>query len=289
MTGAIVRILPRPGVRKDLRDAAARSTANVRETTQTYLSFFAQDTFKIGSRLTLRPGLRWEQQELTGVGGGYTFTDNWSPRIGATFDPTGSGRSKIFANFGRFYTQFPNDLAARGFTALASHQADYFDAALTRPIPDGVLAAGTTIHYRPSGANPAQVIPGSKSTYIQEWLAGARIRVVSRASTSASATSTATSATSWRTSRPRPWSSTTSGIARGIVFTIGNPATASRPPSTTSAPSRRSIHRYDAVELSADRALRRPLGVAGVLPLVAAVRRLTRASTGTTTTSPTRA
>lgn len=171
VTGANVRVLRDPVLGKVYQIFGAQ-TANVANTTQTYLSFFAQDTFKIGKRLTLRPGVRWEQEKLAGVGDSYTFPSSWAPRIGATFDPTGSGRAKIYANFGRFYTQFPNDLAARGLTALASHQADYYDAELTRPIPNGVLAAGSTIHYRPAGASPAPVTPGSKATYLQEWLAG---------------------------------------------------------------------------------------------------------------------
>ncbi len=92
---------------------------------QTYTSFFIQDTYQAG-RLTIRPGVRYERQHLKGVepGGGFPelcfegdtrpgagdgtgdavaceFTwNNWAPRIGATFDLTGNGRAKVFANFG---------------------------------------------------------------------------------------------------------------------------------------------------------------------------------------------
>jgi hypothetical protein len=250
-TAGVVRILPDPVFGKVYAMQGAR-TANVRATTQTYLSLFAQDTIKVGSRLTLRPGLRWEQQELTGVGGGYTFTGNWSPRVGATLDPTGSGRSKVFANFGRFYTQFPNDLAARGFTALASHQADYFDAALTRPIPDGVLAAGTAIHYRPSGANPADVIPGSESTYIQEWLAGGEYEVVRGLSLGLRYIH--------RDLRnvledmaPAAAILYDQGIARGIEFVIGNPRDGFPATLNNIGAFETPVHRYDAVELTVDR------------------------------------
>ncbi len=51
----------------------------------------------------------------------------------------GNGRSKMYANYGRFYARIPNDLAARALSADDGVQrADYFDAGLTRPIPDGV-------------------------------------------------------------------------------------------------------------------------------------------------------
>jgi hypothetical protein len=250
-TAGVVRILPDPVFGRVYAMQGAR-TANVRETSQSYLSLFAQDTIKIGNRLTLRPGVRWEQQELTGVGGGYTFTGNWSPRIGATFDPTGSGRSKLYANFGRFYTQFPNDLAARGFTALASHQADYFDAALTRPIPDGVLAAGTRVHYRPSGANPADVVPGSKSTYIQEWLAGGEYEVVRGLSLGLRYIH--------RDLRnvledmaPAAAILYDAGIARGIEFVIGNPRDGFPATLNNIGAFETPIHEYDAVEFTVDR------------------------------------
>ena len=139
-----------------------------RVTDQKYLNFFVQDTWQVGSKLTLRPGLRWERQRLVGsdnpplchvgdsrpgAGDGsgdaipceYTFDDNWSPRLGATFDIKGDGKSKIYASWGRFRSKIPNDLAARALSADAGvNRADYFDAALTRPIPDGVLAGGQT-------------------------------------------------------------------------------------------------------------------------------------------------
>lgn len=57
-----------------------------------------------------------------------TFDGNWAPRVGATFDPTGSGRMKIFGNYGWFYAKVPNDLAARALSADAGvTRADYFD------------------------------------------------------------------------------------------------------------------------------------------------------------------
>lgn len=251
VTGANISVL-RDTVLGKIYQARGVQTANVRQTTQTYLSFFAQDTFKIGNRLTLRPGVRWEQQELVGVGGSYTFTGNWAPRIGATYDPTGSGRAKIFGNFGRFYTQFPNDLAARGFTALASHQADYYDPELTRPIPDGVLAAGATVHYRPSGSAPAKVIPGSKSTYIQEWLAGGEyevfkgfnvgLRYIHRDLRNVLEDIAPAAAILYD-----------QGIATGIVFTIGNPTDGFPATLNNIGAFETAIHRYDGLELSFDR------------------------------------
>jgi hypothetical protein len=169
-TGASISVLPDPVYGKIWRVTRANLNAG-RVTNQKYLSFFAQDTWQMG-KLTLRPGVRYEQQELNGSapppnvcfegdtipgrgdGSGpakacsFKWSGNWAPRIGATYDFKGDGRSKLFASYGRFFTTIPNDLAARAMSADAGvSRGDYFDAGLTQPIPQGTVAAGVTNHY----------------------------------------------------------------------------------------------------------------------------------------------
>jgi len=186
-----------------------------RQTYQKYLSFFLQDTWTIGKKLTLRPGIRYDKQKLEGPGSGEgelpycypgapgpivdgiptgppwrpsqagegpsipctrTFDNNWGPRLGATYDIRGDGRSKLFASFGRFYVKIPNDMAARAMAADASvTRGDYYDAALTQPIPTGVLAGGTTTHLTIPGNFPAIFDLNVKSTYSQEFVGGFEI------------------------------------------------------------------------------------------------------------------
>ncbi len=144
-----------------------------RETEQQYSNFFAQDTWRVNNRLTIRPGVRYEQQTLVGNLEEFTWKNNWSPRIGVTYDPTGSGRNKIFASWGHFYARIPNDLAARALSADAGvTRGDYYDAALTQPIPQGVLAGGVTQHFTQAGLAAADFDPDSKSTYHNEVLIG---------------------------------------------------------------------------------------------------------------------
>ena len=45
------------------------------------------------------------------------LNDQWSPRIGFVWDPTQQGRSKLFANYGRYYEYIPLDLANRALSA----------------------------------------------------------------------------------------------------------------------------------------------------------------------------
>jgi hypothetical protein len=81
-----------------------------------YHAGFVQDSWNIGGRLTIRPGVRWEQQRMEGNASHYTFTGNWAPRIGVIFDPTGRRRSKFFANWGRFFERVPSDISVRSFS-----------------------------------------------------------------------------------------------------------------------------------------------------------------------------
>jgi hypothetical protein len=81
-----------------------------------YNSGFVQDAWNIGKHITLKPGLRFEQQSMHGEFLHYTFAHNWAPRIGVIIDPTGQRKSKFFANWGRFYEKIPSDISIRAFS-----------------------------------------------------------------------------------------------------------------------------------------------------------------------------
>ncbi|HEV8319160.1 MAG TPA: TonB-dependent receptor [Vicinamibacterales bacterium] len=202
-TGAQITVLPDPTYGQIYRVTRANFGPNP-NTTQQYLSFFVQDTWQMG-RLTVRPGLRYEQQDLVGgdpplchaddsrpgLGDGtgpaihcsFKWKNNWAPRIGAAYDVLGNGRSKVYGSWGRFYAKVPNDLAARSLSADAGVQrADYFDAALTRPVPNGVLAARFTEHLQLAGLHASEFDPNAKSTYQDEFLGGVEFEVLPSAS-----------------------------------------------------------------------------------------------------------
>ncbi len=177
-TGAEIDILSDPTYGQIYRVVRA-NTSNVRDTSQNYTSFFVQDSWRIGSRLTINPGLRYEHQALTGTLTDLSLGNEWGPRIGATWDPAGNGRSKVFGSWGRFYTRMPNDLAARSLSADAGvSRADYFDAALTQPIPDGTLAADTTSHFLQQGVSADVIDPSVKAMYVNEVIAGVEHEVL---------------------------------------------------------------------------------------------------------------
>ncbi len=171
-TGAEIEILPDPTFGQIYRVVRA-NTRNVADTSANYEALFAQDTWKPRSNLTINGGIRYEHQHLTGTLADVSLGNEWGPRVGATWDPTGKDRMKVYGSWGWFYTKMPNDLAARALSPDAGiSRADYFDANLTQPIPDGTPAAGTTSHFLQQGVQPDQIDPNVKAMYVNEALAG---------------------------------------------------------------------------------------------------------------------
>jgi TonB dependent receptor-like, beta-barrel len=169
-----VEVIPDPTFGQMYRVVRARFTTGP-TTTQTYQSLFVEDTWKVGNRLTVNPGLRYEQQTLNGnVLSGFALKNNWAPRLGATFEPSADGKTKVYGNWGRFYARMPNDLAARALSSeVTMTRGDYFDANLTQPIPDGTVAGGQTTHLVLSGATAGDTIDSNaKMSYIDEAVAG---------------------------------------------------------------------------------------------------------------------
>ncbi|MGH9931793.1 MAG: carboxypeptidase regulatory-like domain-containing protein [Pyrinomonadaceae bacterium] len=106
-----------------------------------YHAWYAQDTWRFNKYITGLFGLRWEQERLVGspsLAGqriGYTFTDQWAPRLGVTVDPLGRGKTKAFYNYGRFFEYIPLDLAERSLSA----EQDWIGALF---IPDFTTVGG---------------------------------------------------------------------------------------------------------------------------------------------------
>lgn len=225
---------------------------NTETTSQTYASVFVQDAWRFG-RWTLLPGLRYEQQKLTGTLESMTLNKNWGPRLGATVDPTGTGKSKVFASWGRFFAQVPNDLAARALSSDAGiSRADYFDSSLTHPVPEGVTALGVTSHFVMSGISADLIDPNAKSSYVDEALAGFEYEVRPGMTVGASYT---------HRSIPRvledvgPYALGACdflGVGCSFDYTLTNPGPSTSVLDSLGAMYEKPIHRYDAVTLRAD-------------------------------------
>lgn len=64
-----------------------------------YAGLFAQGEWHIAQRLTLTAGLRYERESVLGD------RDNFGPRLGLAFDPTGKSKTVMRAGFGVFYNR----------------------------------------------------------------------------------------------------------------------------------------------------------------------------------------
>ena len=177
-TGATIDILPDPVFGQIYHVSRASLTA-ARATTQHYAALFVEDEWKVGNSLTIRPGVRYEQETLSGtIVQDFSLKNNWAPRLGVVWDPSGSGKGKVFASYGRYYARVPNDLAARALSSDATITADYFDRNLTRPVPDGTVTTNAltgkvaTTHYTLLGGSADDIDPNAKLSYYNEWVAG---------------------------------------------------------------------------------------------------------------------
>ncbi len=181
-TGASIQVIPDVNLGQIYR--VTRANFNVsRDIPQVYANFFAQDSWRVGSRLTVNPGLRYEQEKMSGtIIQDFQLKNNWAPRIGATYDATGDGRTKIYGNYGVFFARIPLDLAARALSADDGFtRGDYYDANLTKVIPAGTptvtpaqAASGTstTQHFILAGVGADTIDPKAKLSYTNEVVLG---------------------------------------------------------------------------------------------------------------------
>jgi hypothetical protein len=109
---------PTPVYLRMLRSEFNVNAAGVKafSTSSVYHSAYLNDSWTPNKHVTLSLGVRWDQEHLVGQDSKYTFTDNWSPRLGIAIDPTGDRKNKIYANFARYNYNLPLDLAERSLT-----------------------------------------------------------------------------------------------------------------------------------------------------------------------------
>jgi hypothetical protein len=159
-----------------------------------YHAGYINDSWRLNNRITLSAGLRWEQWRMQGTFSGYTFTDNWAPRIGIAVDPWGDRKTKIYGNFGRYNYQTPLDASIRSLSAerdilnLAfapeadgsnhvivnsngSLNIDFDSAHLLNQAP---TSTGGGVFINPAvGVSFTGFAPGTKMMYQDEYVVGA--------------------------------------------------------------------------------------------------------------------
>jgi hypothetical protein len=120
-------VTPTPG---NLGSGFLQRFGTVGKASSSNQAVFIQDQWRV-SRFVFNLGLRAERELVpTFSSQGLTLKFNWgdklSPRIGVSFDLLGDGKTKIFANYGRFYDRFKYELP-RGSFGGDFFRRDYFE------------------------------------------------------------------------------------------------------------------------------------------------------------------
>ncbi len=97
----------------------------------TNTALYIQDSYQPVNRLSLNFGVRAERESAPSFVAGrpsveFDFADKIAPRLGAAYDLTGDGRTKLFASYGWFYDRFKYELP-RGSFGGDFFRNDYFE------------------------------------------------------------------------------------------------------------------------------------------------------------------
>ena len=153
------------------------------------IGFFVQDSWSIMDKVTLNVGLRYDTLQLKNDAGitGLALNDQLSPRIGFVWDPTQQGRSKLFANYGRYFEYIPLDLANRALSAETQIRANHVCnpnagrlACDANSVP-GQGATPSTVWGNTGTPYPSAVDPNIKSPSNDEIVAGAEYEIIPNA------------------------------------------------------------------------------------------------------------
>jgi hypothetical protein len=118
---------------------------------------FIQDSWSVLDKVTVNLGLRYDTQQFFNTQGAVALSlpNQISPRVGVIYDPTQTGRSKVFANYARYYENVPldfGDVALIGEPHVRGGYTCMDPSVFTRPITDQVLN-GQGCSQVPNGAS----------------------------------------------------------------------------------------------------------------------------------------
>jgi hypothetical protein len=153
------------------------------------LGGFVQDSWSVMDKVTVNIGGRYDAQLLYGPDGsvGLALPNQWSPRLGVIYDPTQSGRMKVYGNYARLYESVPLDIADRSLSGEPGLTANYAcdptqpgntcgtDAARQ---PIGATNAAPDKKWVTTGAGLNPIDPNIKPQSSDEIVAGVQYDVI---------------------------------------------------------------------------------------------------------------
>jgi outer membrane receptor protein involved in Fe transport len=144
-------------------------------------AFYIQDDYKFAPNWQLNIGARWDYQQAYAAGGGTyvkfnNFWANTAPRLGLTWDFTGKGKGKLFANYATYIeTPIPLDVNVRAAGGGSQTDKNFNVNRLNAP-SNATIATGFTPVNLGNSATP--IDPGLKPQSIGEYTGGVEYEIV---------------------------------------------------------------------------------------------------------------
>src|SRR5262249_49448675 len=119
-----------------------------------------------------------------------TLQNMWAPRLGAIYDWTQEGRSKVYVHWGRFYESIPMDINDRSFGGEVQYVQDFSSMStdcgtMQDPRIGGKKGSGCLANpdvqadqQKLIGASGVLIAPGIKPQYLDEVVAGVEYEVI---------------------------------------------------------------------------------------------------------------
>jgi hypothetical protein len=133
---------------------------------------YLQDRFSVSDRLVLSYGVRWDRQQIIDASGvvQIDLKEDYAPRLGVVFDPSGDHTSKVYGSFGRYYEQIPMDLVIRSYSY--ERQPRIINYSPTSTTPDANAEADAGLESAILGGLVTPADPDLRNQYISEYLLG---------------------------------------------------------------------------------------------------------------------
>jgi outer membrane receptor protein involved in Fe transport len=144
-------------------------------------AFYIQDDYKFARDWQFNIGVRWDyEQTYNADGGSYikfnNFWDNAAPRLGLTWDFTGKGKGKLYANYATFIeTPVPLDVNVRAAGGNSQTDKNFNVNRLNAPANSTIATGFTPVNL---GASATPIDAGLKPPSIGEYTAGIEYEIV---------------------------------------------------------------------------------------------------------------
>jgi outer membrane receptor protein involved in Fe transport len=180
---------------QDAPDSPTVQPVQQSTTKSTTVGGFLQDSWTLHERVTLNLGMRYDVQALYGGDGNLALLlgNQWSPRLGAIWDPLANGRMKLFVNYAKYYEQVPLNMVERSFpperrytarrvptqpgltggcdpSTLEGQRTGCADSAYVARRPEGDLTPNRL--YSGGKVEPSPVDPDLEAQSSNEWVVG---------------------------------------------------------------------------------------------------------------------